>query len=173
MISKLLKEPLVQFLLIALILLGGERWINAEDYAYDQYLNQDQTTSSCCSLCSCAPKPLGQTRLRPHWPLCEPDERQRLVDDYARDEVLFREAMALNLDNNDQIIRRRLIQKMDYLAQGFYDEAAPLTEQDLRDYYAGTSARSTKKPPKPPLPMYLFPAKNAALRKQRRWQRSC
>jgi len=64
------------------------------------------------------------------------EERQRLVDDYARDEVLFREAMALNLDNNDQIIRRRLIQKMDYLAQGFYDEAEPLTEQDLRDYYA-------------------------------------
>ena len=44
--------------------------------------------------------------------------------------------MALNLNKNDQIIRRRLIQKMDYLAQGFYDEAKPLTEDDLRAYYA-------------------------------------
>ena len=37
MIKKLSKEPLVQFLVIALVLFGGERWINAEDYAYDQY----------------------------------------------------------------------------------------------------------------------------------------
>jgi peptidyl-prolyl cis-trans isomerase C len=54
----------------------------------------------------------------------------------VREEVLFREAMALNLDSNDPIIRRRLIQKMDYLAQGFYDQAEPLTEEDLRSYYA-------------------------------------
>ena len=37
MIKKLFREPLAQFLAIALLLFGGERWINAEDYAYDQY----------------------------------------------------------------------------------------------------------------------------------------
>ena len=134
MISKLLKEPLVQFLLIALILLGGERWINAEDYAYDQYLIaiNDQQLLQFMQLRA---KTFRPDQAEAALAALSPDQRQRLVDDYARDEVLFREAMALNLDNNDQIIRRRLIQKMDYLAQGFYDEAAPLTEQDLRDYY--------------------------------------
>ena len=34
---KLLKEPLIQFLLIALMLLGGERLINSDDYANEQY----------------------------------------------------------------------------------------------------------------------------------------
>ena len=135
MISKLLKEPLVQFLLIALILLGGERWINAEDYAYDQYLIaiNDQQLLQFMQLRA---KTFRPDQAEAALAALSPDQRQRLVDDYARDEVLFREAMALNLDNNDQIIRRRLIQKMDYLAQGFYDEAEPLTEQDLRDYYA-------------------------------------
>jgi hypothetical protein len=134
MISKLLKEPLVQFLLIALILLGGERWINAEDYAYDQYLIaiNDQQLLQFMQLRA---KTFRPDQAEAALAALSPNQRQRLVDDYARDEVLFREAMALNLDNNDQIIRRRLIQKMDYLAQGFYDEAAPLTEQDLRDYY--------------------------------------
>ena len=56
--------------------------------------------------------------------------RQQLVDDYIRDEVLFREALALNLDNNDQLIRRRLIQKMEYLSQGFYDDIPVPTEAD-------------------------------------------
>ena len=135
MYKKFLKEPLVQFLLIALVLLGGERWINAEDYAYDQYLIQvdDQQLLQFMQLRA---KTFRPDQAEAALAALGSEERQRLVDDYARDEVLFREAMALNLDNNDQIIRRRLIQKMDYLAQGFYDEAEPLTEQDLRDYYA-------------------------------------
>lgn len=135
MFKKLLKEPLVQFLLIALVLLGGERWINAEDYAYDQYLIEvdDQRLLQFMQLRA---KTFRPDQAEAALAALGAEERQRLVDDYARDEVLFREAMALNLDNNDQIIRRRLIQKMDYLAQGFYDEAEPLTEQDLRDYYA-------------------------------------
>ena len=135
MFKKLLKEPLVQFLLIALVLLGGERWINAEDYAYDQYLIEvdDQQLLQFMQLRA---KTFRPDQAEAALAALGAEERQRLVDDYARDEVLFREAMALNLDNNDQIIRRRLIQKMDYLAQGFYDEAEPLTEQDLRDYYA-------------------------------------
>ena len=45
--------------------------------------------------------------------------RKQLVDDYIRDEVLFREALALNLDNNDQLIRRRLIQKMNTFLKVF------------------------------------------------------
>ena len=73
------------------------------------------------------------------------EDRQRLVDDYAREEALFRDAIELNLDKNDQIIRRRLIQKMDYLAQGFYDEAEAITEDDLRDYY--TERREEYKKP--------------------------
>ena len=135
MITKLLKEPLVQFLLIALVLLGGERWINAEDYAYDQYLIQidDQQLLQFMQLRA---KTFRPDQAEAALAALSAEERQRLVDDYARDEVLFREAMALNLDNNDQIIRRRLIQKMDYLAQGFYDQVAPLTEQDLRQFYA-------------------------------------
>ena len=135
MITKLLKEPLVQFLLITLVLLGGERWINAEDYAYDQYLIQidDQQLLQFMQLRA---KTFRPDQAEAALAALSAEERQRLVDDYARDEVLFREAMALNLDNNDQIIRRRLIQKMDYLAQGFYDQVAPLTEQDLRQFYA-------------------------------------
>jgi len=62
-------------------------------------------------------------------------ELKTLTDDYVRGEVLYREALALDLDRNDPIIRRRLMQKMDYLAQGFYDEIEPLTENDLTSFY--------------------------------------
>jgi len=63
-------------------------------------------------------------------------EKQILIDDYVRDQVLFREAMALGLDDNDEVIRRRLIQKMEYIAQGFYQDIEPLDEADLGAFFA-------------------------------------
>lgn len=132
--KKILREPLFQFLLIALLLLGGERLINADDYANQQYhiVVDDQVLVQFMQLQAKTFKPEeAMAALK----VLSAEDRQRLVADYARNEALFREAMALNLNKNDQIIRRRLIQKMDYLAQGFYDELEPLTEADLQAYY--------------------------------------
>ena len=131
----LLKEPLIQFLVIALLLLLGERLINADDYAYDQY-HIEVDDAVLLQFMQLRAKTFKPEEALQALQALSTEDRQRLVDDYAREEALFREAMALNLDKNDQIIRRRLIQKMDYLAQGFYDEAEPLTEDDLRNYYA-------------------------------------
>ena len=142
--NKIFSEPLFQFLLIALLLLGGERLINAADYADQQYqiLVDDQVLLQFMQLRAKTFKPeeamAALTAL-------SAEDRQRLIDDYARNEALFREAMALNLDKNDQVIRRRLIQKMDYLTQGFYDDIEPLTEEDLRVYYQ-EHQQSYKKP---------------------------
>ena len=131
----LFKEPLIQFLVIALLLLLGERLINADDYAYDQY-HIEVDDAVLLQFMQLRAKTFKPEEALQALQALSAEDRQRLVDDYAREEALFREAMALNLDKNDQIIRRRLIQKMDYLAQGFYDEAEPLTEDDLRNYYA-------------------------------------
>jgi len=142
--KKLIKEPLIQFVCIALLLLLGERLINADAYAYDQYhINVDDAVLLQYMQ-------LRAKTFRPDDALkalqsLSAEDRQQLVDDYSREEALFREAMALNLDKNDQIIRRRLIQKMDYLVQGFYDQAEPLTEEDLRSYYQ-TRREEYKKP---------------------------
>ena len=42
---------------------------------------------------------------------------QGLIDDYVKEEILYREALKLGLDKDDTIIRRRLAQKMDFLAE--------------------------------------------------------
>ncbi|AIL61733.1 peptidyl-prolyl cis-trans isomerase [Pseudomonas alkylphenolica] len=42
---------------------------------------------------------------------------QALIDDYVKEEILYREALKLGLDKDDTIIRRRLAQKMDFLAE--------------------------------------------------------
>jgi hypothetical protein len=142
--KNLFREPLFQFLLIALLLLGGERIMNADDYADQPYniVVDDQVLAQFMQLQAKMFKPeQAMTALK----ALSAEDRQQLVADYGRNEALFREAMALNLDKNDQVIRRRLIQKMDYLAQGFYDELAPLTEADLQLYY-GEHRQEYRKP---------------------------
>jgi hypothetical protein len=43
-------------------------------------------------------------------------ELQGLVEDYIRDEIFYREGRAAGLDRDDFVIRRRVRQKMEFLA---------------------------------------------------------
>ncbi len=62
------------------------------------------------------------------------EEREGLIREYVRDEVAYREAMALGLDRDDTVIRRRLRQKLDFISE---DVAAQVTPSDaeLRAYF--------------------------------------
>ncbi len=61
-----------------------------------------------------------------------PAELEQLVDDFVREEVLFREAVRLGLHRDDEIVRRRLAQKLDALMGDASGEAA---YRDLRRRY--------------------------------------
>ncbi len=52
------------------------------------------------------------------------DELRNIVDEFVREEIYYREALALGLDRNDTVVRRRLRQKMEFLT----DTAADLLE---------------------------------------------
>jgi hypothetical protein len=52
------------------------------------------------------------------------DELSAMIDDFVREEIYYREALALGLDRDDTVVRRRLRQKMEFLT----DTAADLLE---------------------------------------------
>ena len=62
-------------------------------------------------------------------------EYRRLIGDYVREEALHREALALGMDANDYIIKRRLIQKVEFLAQGFADAVTTLDSEEVQAYF--------------------------------------
>lgn len=66
----------------------------------------------------------------------EPDAatRERLIANYARDEVLYREARARGLDRDDDIVRRRLVQKLEYVLASDA-ELTPPTAAEIQSYY--------------------------------------
>lgn len=62
-------------------------------------------------------------------------ELRGIVDDFVREEVLYREALELGLDENDVIVRRRLAQKITFLTQDLAAQLEP-GEEELRDWFA-------------------------------------
>jgi hypothetical protein len=66
-------------------------------------------------------------------------ELQSLVEDYIRDEVFYREGRAAGLDRDDVIIRRRVRQKMEFLAEDM--AAVEPSEEQLAAYLASNPER--------------------------------
>ncbi len=62
-------------------------------------------------------------------------ELQGLIDDHIREEVLYREALALGLDRDDTIIRRRLRQKLEFVSEDVAAQVEP-TEAQLEAFLA-------------------------------------
>lgn len=62
-------------------------------------------------------------------PPTEP-ELKGLLDDWVREEIASREAMAMGLDRDDTVIRRRLRQKLEFLLEDAAGSVAP-TEAEL------------------------------------------
>jgi len=68
------------------------------------------------------------------------DELRALVDNYVREEVYYREALALGLDRDDPVIRRRLQQKMEFLTDTGTDKLQPVAGE-LEAWYAANAER--------------------------------
>jgi hypothetical protein len=121
---RLLCEPLVHFLLLGAILFGV--------YAYMQRAHGgiEQSTQIRLTIDDISQLVLvfrSQWRRDP-----TPEELRRLVEDRVREEVLYREALALDLDKDDTIVRRRMAQKMQFLVD---DAAREPTREELEVWY--------------------------------------
>lgn len=68
-------------------------------------------------------------------------ELDGLVEDFVREEIYYREALALGLDRDDTIVRRRLRQKYEFLAADSESENSAPTDAELTAFIAANSER--------------------------------
>jgi hypothetical protein len=64
-----------------------------------------------------------------------PDEVLGLVDAYVREEALYREALQMDMDRGDYIIRQRLVQKVEFLLENLATENSDPTDAELQAFY--------------------------------------
>lgn len=64
-----------------------------------------------------------------------PAVQQDWIDRYVREEALVREARSLGLDRDDELIRRRLVQQMEFLVEGAEESALVVSDEELEAAY--------------------------------------
>ncbi|WP_162918930.1 peptidyl-prolyl cis-trans isomerase [Taklimakanibacter deserti] len=132
---KLLREPLLHFLLIGAVLFGAFQLTRSGDGE----TAQGEIVVSAGQIASMEAI-FSRTWQRP--PTAA--ESQALVNDYVRDEVFYREALAMGLDRDDAVIRRRMRQKMEFISDLAAD--AEPTDVELKAFVAEHPARFRSEP---------------------------
>ncbi|MDH4006689.1 MAG: peptidylprolyl isomerase [Desulfuromonadales bacterium] len=121
--GKIIREPLLHFLLI-----GGGLFLlfNMMNVETVEKPNRIVVTQGQVALMA---DKFTQTWERPP----SNEEIDSLIDNYLLDEVYYREALALGLDEDDSVIRRRLRQKMGFILEDITTLLDP-DEKELTTY---------------------------------------
>jgi hypothetical protein len=151
MLRSLIREPLIHFVLLGALLFALDAWLRPSAAAAqggEIVVGEAQIRNLAQNFRRSWQRPPTQAEI------------DRLIQDHVREEVLYREALALGLDRDDTIIRRRLRQKMEFVS----DEAAALatpSEQELADYLAAHPEQFQASPRATFTQVYLDPLRRA------------
>jgi len=128
-IRKLLAEPMLHFLVIGIALFAAYRWTAPSDsggrrIVIAQGVVDDLVTQHVAA------------RGR------EPSARElnRLIESYVHDEILYREGVRLGLERDDIVVKRRVRQKIEMIAEEDASTRAP-SDADLSAYLVANQAR--------------------------------
>jgi hypothetical protein len=119
MSSRWWREPLVHFLAVGALLFLVFEWRGLDPASRRIVITPGQVDALAAVF--------TRTWQRPP----TDEELKGQIDEYVREEIASREAIAAGLDRDDTIIRRRLRQKMEFLAEDSIDGARP-TDSELR-----------------------------------------
>ncbi len=133
--KKLLKEPLVHFLLAGLGLFLVYRAVAGPEAGDDDPKTVVVDREALLTFIQYRSKAFERGYFEQKLDGMPADELDRLVDDYVREEVLHREALALGLEEDDYVIRRRLVQKVEFVTEGFAEAATEVDETALERYF--------------------------------------
>jgi peptidyl-prolyl cis-trans isomerase C len=97
------REPLLHFVALGLLIGWGTSHWNDHRERYTIRIGATERQH------------LANTYLLQFGQTPQPAELDKLIDRYVREEIMLREGLALGLDRNDEIVRRRIIQKYEFL----------------------------------------------------------
>lgn len=122
---RLIREPLVHFLLLGVVIFAGYRFVAADGGRGPEaiVITQGRIETLAATFARTWQRPPTEAEL------------EGLVREYVREEVYYREALAMGLDRDDTIVRRRLRQKLEFMSEDAGEVAEP-TDGELRTWLA-------------------------------------
>lgn len=124
MIKRLFQEPLVHFILLGTILFLMVGYIQNQTNSKAREIIVDNERVNLMIL-----NYKTQTGNLPN-----KQQLDAMIDNYIKEEISYREAKKMGLDKDDEIIRRRLSQKFDFLQTDLTEINTP-SEENLKQFY--------------------------------------
>ncbi len=134
MFTKLLKQPLLHFLLI------GAAFFLIFHFTSSNNPERDLKTvivdkNSLITFMQYRSKKFNRNEFETKLANMSESKLNNLIEDYVREEVLYREALGLGMDKDDYLIRRRMVQKIEFINEQLTNNSQNITRQDVKDYY--------------------------------------
>jgi hypothetical protein len=124
-VKTLLKEPLLHFIVLGAMLFLVDAWRGGAGPESNRIvIGSGQIAYLAAGFERTWTRPPSESELK------------HMLDEWVREEIAVREAMASGLDRDDTVIRRRLRQKLEFLLEDSADLQTP-TEAEQRAWYAG------------------------------------
>jgi parvulin-like peptidyl-prolyl cis-trans isomerase-like protein len=121
-VTRLLREPLLHFFLVGAVLFGVYGWLQGDrsNSPTEVVVSRGQVRSLQMQFERVWQRPATR------------DELQGLIDGWVKEEIFYREGLAMALDRDDPVVRRRVGQKLEFIL----DSAAPasLTDTELQSW---------------------------------------
>lgn len=134
MLQKIIKEPLFHFLFAGFLLFLFFEKCSSDAYAEDTRTIVVQK-EDLLTLMQYRSKAFQGDYFDQKFEALSEAERQQLIHDYVQEEALYREAQQLNLGANDYIIKRRMIQKVDFMYQNRIEQHSAFSEDSLLHFF--------------------------------------
>jgi peptidyl-prolyl cis-trans isomerase C len=151
--KRLLREPLVHFILLGALLFAGyahfDRGRGGPEPSKQIQLSLDDLSQLAMLFQS-------QWKRDP-----TPDEFGRMVETKVQEEVLYREGLAMGLDKDDTIVKRRMAQKMQFVAEDVAAARTP-TSAELNAWFERNTAKFQDPPRVSFRHLYFAPDKRGA-----------
>ncbi|QEW18492.1 hypothetical protein LA6_000658 [Marinibacterium anthonyi] len=126
MLKTIAREPLVHFLVLGGLLFAAWSWLAPQPDVGPEVIIIDQARLDHL-----------ETLWTAQWKRAPADDdRAAIIDRHLRQEVFYREALRMGLDQDDDIIRTRLAQKMEAVSSDLGLLMQPPTEDQLRAFHA-------------------------------------
>jgi parvulin-like peptidyl-prolyl isomerase len=133
-LKRILREPLLHFLVVGGLLFGIFTWSHrgSAKQASGKTIVVDK--ASLLNFLQYRNKAFKPEYFESQLDAMSPRELQDLSDQYVEEELLYREAKSLGLEEGDDVIRQRLVQKMNFLIEDLADTSGTPSEAELEEY---------------------------------------
>lgn len=152
-VKNFLTEPLFHFLILATLVFGLYGFLNTENESDNSIVisaNQLDKISN---------------RFRLQWNRVPTNqELENLVELHVKEEILYQEALKLGLDENDQIVRRRMAQKIQFIEEDV--SKIPVPEEEMLRTWFNENTHLFSTPKRVSFKhLYFSPDKNGGMQK--------